>query len=455
MKHTHLVPSVFTVLHDPVTGRAATGPRAVRAALFGAQLVSLMVAGRIAVEGDRVVVVGRRGPRHDDPVGDLVVAAVAAPGEPRGVREWAGDLGGAVHDRTAEDLVDAGVLRWEAPRRLRTAPRWPAADPVRAVRARLELEQRVADPGSFDLPGAVVLALVLAAGADDVLVTGSGFLDELVAELPAGPAAVVTALAEVPVRAMPGGGRFAGARLLVEGAVMQRRAEAPHARPGRSGLRERHDAGAALVAADRPHDAVPVLEEVVAEAVHDLGATDPDTLVAEGNLAVAYLAAGRPGSGIPLLVDTLDDRERTLGADHPLALTARDVLAAVHRTADRPAEALAHYLLVVAHRTRVLGAAHPDTLTSRLGAGLSHADDGDTRAALVVLGSALRDAQETWGPGHRTTVAIRAALAHCLDAAGRPVEARTEYDRAARDAADGLGPAHPDTAALREMLAPR
>ncbi|GAA2544947.1 tetratricopeptide repeat protein [Pseudonocardia hydrocarbonoxydans] len=449
MKYTHLVTGVFTVLHDPVTGRAVAGHRAVRAALVGAQLAGLVIAGRLAVEDGRMVATGPPDDEHrDDPTGDLVVAAVD--GAPHDIRYWGTALGDTVYDRTAQALVDAGVLRRDAAR-LR-APRWPAADPVRAARARLEIEQRVADPVSFDLPGAVALACLLAVGAGGELAPGSGFVDELVAELPTGPAAVVTALAEVPVRPMPGGGRFAGSRLVVEAAVLQRRADAPAARPGRAALRARHDAAAALVGVGRAGEAVPLLEEVVAEAVHDLGPADPDALTAEGNLAVAYLAAGRPASGVPLLVEVLEEREWSLGADHPLSLTARDVLASVHRSAGRPAEALAHYGPVVEHRTRVLGPGHPDTLVSRLGAGLALADDGDPRAAVAVLTDALRDALAEQGPGHRCTVAIRGALAGCLDLAGRPVEARTEYDRAARDAATGLGPADPDTAALRAVL---
>ncbi|QJY48302.1 tetratricopeptide repeat protein [Pseudonocardia broussonetiae] len=454
MKHTDLVPNLFTVLHEPVTGRPAAPHAVVCGALFSAQVCALVVAGRLALDGDGLAVTARRPPRPGagDPTGDLVVEAVAHARAARDLRSWSSALGGVVHDRVAEELVEAGVVRREAPRRLRPTPRWPAADPLRAGRARMELDQMAADPRSFDLPGAVAVACLLAAGVDDVLVTGSGLVDELVAELPPDVGAVVTALARTPVLPMPGGGRFTGSRLLVESAVLRRRAADPTAWTDRRHLRERHDAGAALVAAGRADEAVPVLEQAVAEAVHGLGPVDPDALVAEGNLAVAYLAAGRPEVGIPLLVDTLEDRERTLGPDHPVALTARDVLAAVHRTAGRPAEALAHYALVVAHRTRVLGAAHPHTLTSRLGAGLSHADDGDARAAVAELGSALRDAVEGCGPAHPVTVALRGALAECLESAGRPVEARSEFDRAARDAESALGPAHPDTEALRDAL---
>jgi Tetratricopeptide repeat len=43
----------------------------------------------------------------------------------------------------------------------------------------------------------------------------------------------------------------------------------------------------------------------------------PDTLIARGNLAMAYGTAGRTAEAIPLLEQTLADSERILGADHP------------------------------------------------------------------------------------------------------------------------------------------
>lgn len=451
MKHTHLVPSLFAVLHDPVTGRpAAAHPRVCRV-LLGGQLAELMISGRIALDGGRVVVTGRRAAAGAGPTGTYVVEALARRGGDRTVRSWLTALGGAVHDRTAQELVDAGRVRREQPR-LRGAPRWPATDPARGARARLELRHMVAEPRAFDLPGAVAVACVLAAGVDGVFEAGPSLLADLVAELPTGLAALVDGLGDRPgPRPGPSSGRFAGSRLVVESAAVERRSGDPAG--DLPGLREQHDAAAALVGAGRPQEAVPVLERAVAEAGDALGPRHPDTLVAEGNLAVAYLAAGRPDVGIPLLVDTLDERERALGPDHPVTLTARDVLASVHRTAGRPAEAHAHYQQVVAHRSRVLGPAHPHTLTSRLGMALSRADDDDLRGALGLLGAALREAVDGCGPSHPVTVAIRGALAACLASAGRPVEARTEYDRAARDAAAGLGHAHPDTLALRAALA--
>jgi hypothetical protein len=450
MKYTHLVPSLFSVLHDPETGRPAAGHPAVCRALLGGQLAELMIAGRLAMDGERVVVTGRRAADGADPTGTFVVETLAHRGAGQSVRSWIAALGGTLHDRVAQDLVNAGRIRREQPRLPLGAPRWPATDPARGARARLELRHMVAEPQAFDL--AVAVACVLAVGVDGVLRADPALLAELVAALPTDLAALVGCLTDLaPVPA--GATRFAGSRLVVESAAMQRRVGDPAGGPRPAGLRDRHDAAAALVGAGRPQEAVPLLERAVAEAGHALGPQHPDTLVAEGNLAVAYLAAGRPDVGIPLLVDTFDDRERTLGADHPVTLTARDVLASVHRTAGRPAEAIAHYQHVVAHRTRVLGPAHPHTLTSRLGMALSRADDGDLRGALALLGSALREAVDGCGPAHPLSVAIRGAQAACLASAGRPVEARTEYDRAARDAAAGLGRTHPDTLALRAALA--
>lgn len=448
MKHIHLVPSMFAVLHDPVTGRPAAEHPAVCRALLGAQLAELMISGRLATAGGRVVVTGRRAAAGADPTGTFVVETLACRGAAQTVRSWVEALGDIVHDRVAQDLVNAGRIRREPGPP--GAPCWPATDPTRGARARAELRHMVAEPRAFDLPGAVAVACLLAAGVDGVFGADPVPVADLIAALPPDLAALVGALGAPPAAAGPAHpSRFAGSRLVVESAAMRRRRDDPADGPGPDGLRERHDAAAALVAADRPHEAVPLLERAVAEADHALGPQHPDTLVAEGNLAVAYLAAGRPDVGIPLLADTLDDRERTLGADHPVTLTARDVLASVHRTAGRPAEAIAHYRAVVTRRTRVLGPAHPHTLTSRLGAALSRADGGDVRGALELLGSALRDAVDGCGPAHPVTVAIRGAQAACLATAGRPAEARVAYDRAARDSAACLGRAHPDTLALQ------
>jgi hypothetical protein len=58
----------------------------------------------------------------------------------------------------------------------------------------------------------------------------------------------------------------------------------------------------------------------------------PDTLNSRDNLASAYQAAGDLGRAIPLFEEVLADATRVLGADHPGTLTVRDNLAAVRRS---------------------------------------------------------------------------------------------------------------------------
>jgi hypothetical protein len=60
-----------------------------------------------------------------------------------------------------------------------------------------------------------------------------------------------------------------------------------------------------------------------------LRAGHPDTLTSRNNLAMSYRAAGRTAEAIPLLEQTLADCERMLGADHPKAKAARKDLAAL------------------------------------------------------------------------------------------------------------------------------
>lgn len=450
MKHTDIAASVFLLAHDPTSGRPLVGRDAVCAGVLAAQLADLMIAGQVVLDdAGRVVVTGRRAVSGGDAAA-AVVETLAFRGGGRLGGPWADALGDTVYERVADSLIDTGEIRREPSRRLigATHDRFPAVDPWRTDRPRQELAHMVRSPRAFDLPGAVAVLAVVATGVGDV-VAATGDCAELVAHLPDGLRRLLGGSAD---RVAPGPGRFAGSRMLVEGAAMQSRGSG-RARPSIEALRHRHDVAAGLVTERSPQDAVPVLEQVVADATFWLGPTHADTLAAEGNLAVAYLASGRADVGIPLLVSVLAARERELGTDHPATLTARDVLASVHRTAGRPAEALAHHELVVAGRTRALGPRHPDTLVARLGLGLSRADRGDARAAVVVLGRALRDAMAGCGPTHAVTVAVRGALADSLAATGRTREAAAEFDRAARDAELGLGRAHRDTVALRAARA--
>lgn len=177
---------------------------------------------------------------------------------------------------------------------------------------------------------------------------------------------------------------------------------------------------------ERLHEAVTVLESLLQDCRLVLGDEHPETLVVEGNLAVAHVLSGEHEIGSRLMLDNVARRERVFGDGHALTLTARDALATTHRLAGRLAEALRLYSGIALQRNRVLGPSHPDTLTTRLGLGLTLAESGDTATALDVVTAALRDCEQAGVAGRHTEVLrscrrdIAAAGAHDAPAAGMP-----------------------------------
>jgi len=140
-----------------------------------------------------------------------------------------------------------------------------------------------------------------------------------------------------------------------------------------------------------------------------LGEDHPETLVVEGNLAVAYVMAGQEEDGAHLMLANLAGRERVFGDEHTATLTARDALATTHRLAGRLSEALWLYSRVAPQRNRVLGPSHPDTLTTRLGLGLTFAEAGDTAMALDVVTAAVHDCDQA-GIGGQHAEMLRSCL---------------------------------------------
>jgi|SRR5690349_11075492 len=223
----------------------------------------------------------------------------------------------------------------------------------------------------------------------------------------------------------------------------------PDDRRAIAGLASRHAVAMEHYRAGRVETALPLLEQIVFGCRAVLGEHHPDTLTAEGNLAVAYVRAGH-GDGQAAVEDACAAREHEFGAEDPRTLTALECLATVHRVAGDAGEAVRVGEVVVAARERVLGPAHPDTLVSRLGLGLAYGEAHAVSQAVAVLTAALADAEAAHGPDHRHTIEIRAALACCHAVNGELGAAAEGYDRAIADATEVLGPEHPETEELRE-----
>lgn len=168
----------------------------------------------------------------------------------------------------------------------------------------------------------------------------------------------------------------------------------PVAGPDEADLAHRNTVAAGYLADGRLDRAVRALESLLDDCRALLGDEDPETLVVEGNLAVAHVMSGSEDAGAALMLENLARRERVFGDEHPTTLTARDAVATTHRLAGRLPEALWLYSRVAPQRNRVLGPSHPHTLTTRLGLGLTFAEAGDPAMAVDVVTAALRDCDE-------------------------------------------------------------
>lgn len=214
---------------------------------------------------------------------------------------------------------------------------------------------------------------------------------------------------------------FAGSPFLRESAAVDHRAAG-----ARAGLRARHDRAATDVRAagrsdddDALLDATRRLERVLAAARRDLGPADPDTLVVEGSLAVAYLLGDDETRGLGLAARNHAARERAFGPDHPVTLAAADALAAAHRITGRPEEAVTRHEDVLLRRRRVLGDVHPCTVASRAALAMARAETGDLAGAARLLSSTLDSADRHLGATHPVTADVRELVAECLDAQRR------------------------------------
>lgn len=178
---------------------------------------------------------------------------------------------------------------------------------------------------------------------------------------------------------------------------------------GMAELAGRNDVAARHLADGRLNAAKTELESLLEDCRACLGAEHPETVVVEGNLAVARVMVGQYDAGAQLMLANVARRERVFGDENPHTLTARDALATAYRLAGRLAEALWLYSRVAPQRNQVLGPSHPHTLNTRLGLGLTLAEVGDAAMALDVLAAAVQDCENAGVQGP-LAAALRASL---------------------------------------------
>ena len=219
-----------------------------------------------------------------------------------------------------------------------------------------------------------------------------------------------------------------------------------------STLTTRGNLAVAYRAAGRLGEAAALLEEVLADHVRVLGRDHPGTLTTRGNLALAYRAAGRLGEAVPLLEEVLADHVRLLGPDHPDTLTIRGNLAGAYRDAGRLGEAVPLFEEVLADHVRVLGPDHPGTLTTRGNLAGAYRDAGRLGEAVPLFEEVLADHVRVLGPDHPGTLTSRGNLAGAYRDAGRLGEAVPLFEEVLAESVRVLGPDHPDTLTSRRNL---
>lgn len=166
-----LAKRMFLILHNPFTGKPDVGHDLLKCGLVAAELADLILARRLGMENDRIVVADTRGTGSDE-IGAFVVDSIQRQSSAHTVRSWVEALADVLYELVARALLEEGVVRREAGgRRLlrRSADRFPAVDLMRAAGPRLRLEHMLRTPSEREVGNAVLAAIIGALDVERVL----------------------------------------------------------------------------------------------------------------------------------------------------------------------------------------------------------------------------------------------------------------------------------------------
>ena len=172
MSRQPLAVDFFLIAHDPFDdGRLTVGSEMLGCGLVGAELADLVLARRLEIEGD-LVVLPRTG-RQLDEIDEYVIQAVADQDSVHPVRFWVEPLQDGLYALIAQNLVASGIVRRQhSTRRIgrgRQPDRFPANDLLAACRPRQQLAELLRTPKNFTLRDGVLAALVGVRGIEGVL----------------------------------------------------------------------------------------------------------------------------------------------------------------------------------------------------------------------------------------------------------------------------------------------
>jgi hypothetical protein len=179
-----------------------------------------------------------------------------------------------------------------------------------------------------------------------------------------------------------------------------------------------------------------------------LGPEHPDTLKTRGTIA---FWTGRTGDAVGArdqYAALLPIRERVLGPEAPDSLSAKASLAYWTGMAGNAAAARDQAAALLPIISRVLGSLHPDTLSARASLARWTGEAGDASAARDQYGALMRVREQVLGPEHPQTLATRGNLANWTGQAGDAAGARDQYAALLPALERVLGSVHPDTLAV-------
>jgi tetratricopeptide (TPR) repeat protein len=192
-----------------------------------------------------------------------------------------------------------------------------------------------------------------------------------------------------------------------------------------------------------------VEEEVVRARLRVSGAEHPDTLTAQGNLALTLADLGLWGQARGLQEEVVRARLRVSGAEHPDTLTAQGNLALTLADLGLLHDARRVEEAVVRARLRVLGPEHPDTVRAQGNLAGTLYSLGKWDEALRLQEQVVRARLRVLGPEHPATLRAQSNLALTMYSSGKLVEARRMQEQVVRARLRVSGANHPDT--LREQ----
>ncbi|GAA0670628.1 hypothetical protein GCM10010193_23450 [Kitasatospora atroaurantiaca] len=222
-------------------------------------------------------------------------------------------------------------------------------------------------------------------------------------------------------------------------------------RPGMHQVLEIH--GRSLGQTGLVRAAIEYFSGLTADTERQLGADDPHTLVARGDLAYWRGEAGDLVGAVEAYQQLLADRLRVLGPDHPHTLITRSNLAVRRGELGDTFGAIEEYERLLPGLVRRLGPLHPDTLTARHNLAMYRGRSGDPASALAAYEQLVPDLVTVLGPDHPNTLRTRGSLAHWQAASGDPAGAMKAYTQLVADQTHALGADHPDTLTTRGELA--